>query len=48
VLYRYRRWAGVTALAGAAVLVASAASAATGWTVETVPQTGNNVLLLGA
>jgi hypothetical protein len=29
-------------------LVASAASAATGWTVETVPQTGNNVLLLGA
>jgi len=44
----YRRWVGVTALAGASVLIASAASAATGWTVATVPQTGNNTLLLGA
>lgn len=44
----YRRWVIVAALAGASVLIASAASAATGWTVTTVPQTGNNTLLLGA
>ena len=44
----YRRWVSVAALAGASVLIASAASAATGWTVATVPQTGNNTLLLGA
>jgi hypothetical protein len=44
----YRRWVSVTALAGASVLIASAASAATGWTVVTVPQTGNNTILLGA
>jgi len=44
----YRRWVSVAALAGASVLIASAASAATGWTVTTVPQTGNNTLLLGA
>jgi hypothetical protein len=44
----HRRWVSVTALAGASVLIASAASAATGWTVATVPQTGNNTILLGA
>jgi len=44
----YRRWVSVTALAGASVLIASAATAATGWTVATVPQTGNNTILLGA
>jgi hypothetical protein len=44
----YRRWVSVAALAGASVLIASAASAATGWTVVTVPQTGNNTTLLGA
>jgi hypothetical protein len=44
----YRRWVSVTALAGASVLIASAASAATGWTVTAVPQTGNNTILLGA
>ncbi len=44
----YRRWISVAALAGASVLIASAASATTGWTVATVPQTGNNTLLLGA
>jgi hypothetical protein len=44
----YRRWVSVAALAAASVLIASTASAATGWTVVTVPQTGNNTLLLGA
>ncbi len=44
----YRRWLSVAALAGASVLIASAAAAATGWTVTTVPQTGNNTVLLGA
>ena len=47
-MYMYRRWVSVAALAGASVLIASAASAATGWTVVTVPQTGNNTILLGA
>jgi hypothetical protein len=44
------RWLPVAALAGLTVIVvsASAAVAATGWTVETVPPTGNNTLLLGA
>jgi len=42
------RLASVTALTGAAVLIASAASAATGWTVVSVPQTANNTILLGA
>ena len=45
---RYRRWVGVAALAGAPLLVGATASAATGWSVVTVPQTGNNVLLSGA
>jgi len=45
---RYSRWAGVAALATASVLIGSTASAATGWTVVNVPQTGNNTLLLGA
>ena len=44
----YRRWVSVAALAGASVLIASTASAATGWTVTSVPQTGNNTILLGA
>jgi hypothetical protein len=44
----YRRWVSVAALAGASVLIASTASAATGWTVASVPQTGNNTILLGA
>jgi hypothetical protein len=44
------RWAAVAALASASVVIGSApaALAASGWTVETVPQTGNNTLLLGA
>jgi hypothetical protein len=48
--YRYRKWVGVAAITGASVLIGSStsASAATGWTVVTVPQTGNNTLLLGA
>ncbi len=52
--YRYKKWVGVAAITGASVLIGSSASAsaspsaATGWTVETVPQTGNNTLLLGA
>lgn len=45
---RYTRWSGVVAVAGASILIASAASAATGWTVAAVPPTGNNTLLLGA
>ena len=48
---RLRRVA-VAAFAGASVMImigsASAALAATGWTVETIPQTGNNTVLLGA
>ena len=48
--FRRTRWLAVAALGGAAVMVvsASAAVAATGWTVETVPQTGNSTVLLGA
>ena len=46
--YKYGRWVGVAAIAGASVLIGSSASAAPGWTAETVPQTGNNILLLGA
>jgi hypothetical protein len=48
--FRGARWRAVVALTGVAVVFgsASAALAATGWTVETVPQTGNNTLLLGA
>jgi hypothetical protein len=48
--FRRTRWLSVAALAGAAVMLgsASAAVAATGWTVETIPQTGNNTILLGA
>jgi len=46
--YRYSRWVSVAAVVGASVLIGSSASAATGWTVVTVPQTGNNTLLLGA
>jgi hypothetical protein len=45
---RYSRWASVAAVAGASILIGSSASAAPVWTVATVPQTGNNVLLLGA
>jgi hypothetical protein len=47
--FRRTRWLAVAALAGAAVMLGSASAvAATGWTVETIPQTGNNTLLLGA
>ena len=42
------RLASVATLTCAAVLIASAASAATGWTVVSVPQTANNTILLGA
>lgn len=46
---RWRRRAAVAAAAaGTSVLLAPAAFAATGWTVATVPQTGNNTLLTAA
>jgi hypothetical protein len=46
---RRGRWAAVAAFAGASVIgFAPAALAATGWTVESVPQTGNNAILIGA
>ncbi len=47
---RRKRWPAVAALVGAAVMFGSApaAVAATGWTVESVPQTGNSTVLLGA
>jgi hypothetical protein len=46
---RRTRWPAVAAFAGAAVIFGSASAlAATGWTVETVPQTGNSTVLLGA
>jgi hypothetical protein len=48
--FRGARWPAVVALAGAAVMFGSvsAAVAATGWTVESIPQTGNSTVLLGA
>jgi hypothetical protein len=46
--FRYRKWSGVAALAGALVMIGSAASASTGWSVVTVPPTGNNTILTGA
>lgn len=48
--FRRKRWPAVGVFACAAVMFgsASAALAATGWTVQSVPQTGNNTLLLGA
>ena len=47
--FRRTRWPALAAFAGAAVIFSSGpALAATGWTAETVPQTGNNTLLLGA
>jgi hypothetical protein len=46
--FRPRRWAVAVALAGAAsVMIGSAASAAAGWSVLTIPQTGNNTILTG-
>jgi len=45
---RYKKWMGIAAFAGASVLVGPAALAATGWTVETIPQTGNNAQLNAA
>jgi hypothetical protein len=42
------RWAVIVALATAPLMVGSLASAATGWSVATVPQTGNNIILTGA
>jgi hypothetical protein len=47
--FRRGRWTAAAALASASVLLGTgSALAATGWTVETVSPTGNNVLLLGA
>ena len=46
--FRYPRWASVGALAGALVMIGSAASASTGWSVESIPQTGNSTTLIGA
>jgi hypothetical protein len=46
--FRYHRWAGAAALVGACALVGPAALAATGWTVQTIPQTGNNAELNAA
>jgi hypothetical protein len=46
--FRYKRWFGVAALAGASVMIGSVASASTGWSVVTAPQTGNNTILTGA
>jgi hypothetical protein len=46
--FRFKRWLGVAALAGATVMIGSVASASTGWSVVTVPQTGNNTILTGA
>lgn len=48
--FRRGRWAALAAFASASVVIGSApaALAATGWTAETVPQTGNNTVLLGA
>jgi hypothetical protein len=46
--FRYKRWLSVAALAGASVMIGSVASASTGWSVVTVPQTGNNTILTGA
>jgi hypothetical protein len=46
--FRHKRWFGVAAFAGALVMIGSVASAATGWSVVTVPQTGNNTILTGA
>ena len=46
--FRRRRWFGVAAFAGALVMIGSVASASTGWSVVTVPQTGNNTILTGA
>jgi hypothetical protein len=48
--FRRNRWSAVAALAAVAVTFgsASAAAATTGWTAETIPQSGNNTLLLGA
>jgi len=45
---RPKRWAVVVALAGAPLMIGSVASAATGWSVVTVPQTGNSTILTGA
>ncbi len=46
--FRYEKWVGVAGLAGACALIGPAALAATGWTVQTVPQTGNNAQLNAA
>jgi hypothetical protein len=43
-----KRWAVVVALAAAPLMIGSLASAATGWSVVTVPQTGNSTILTGA
>jgi hypothetical protein len=46
--FRSKRWAVAVALAGASVMIGSAASASAGWSVVTIPQTGNNTILTGA
>ena len=43
-----RWWPGLGVLTAMLVLVGGTASAATGWTVVSVPSTGNNVTLYGA
>jgi hypothetical protein len=45
---RRLRWLIPAAVAGASVVAAPIASAASGWTVVTVPQTANNTILNGA
>jgi hypothetical protein len=42
-----QRWAVVAALAVAPLMIGSLASASAGWSVVTVPQTGNNTILTG-
>jgi hypothetical protein len=45
--FRYKRLAGVGALAGASLMIGTAAFAAAGWTAVKVPQIANNVILSG-
>src|ERR1700722_771063 len=45
--FRHKRWAGAAALAGASLMIGSAAFAASGWTVVPVQPTGNNAQLNG-
>jgi hypothetical protein len=47
-MFQRKRWAAAGALATALVIVGGPALAATGWTVVSVPRTGNNTELNGA